>query len=170
MYIYICIYIYIYTYIHICIYMYIHIYIYTHIHIYTYISLASVYISVSLFGHLCLQMGTQPCGRPYRHTAQRSQGQSAAGGSFQHTPIHTPALGEWVNPHRELQTIPQGQTLSPPKSSHELLALIALAQHITLSHSGHDEKRPTGTFVASVYISVSLFRHLCLQSGGHTRG
>ena len=25
-------------------------------------------------------------------------------------------LGGWVNPHREQQTIPQGQTLLPPKS------------------------------------------------------
>jgi len=25
-------------------------------------------------------------------------------------------LGEWVNPHREQQTISQGQTSSPPKS------------------------------------------------------
>jgi len=25
-------------------------------------------------------------------------------------------LGGWVNPHREQQTIPQGQTSSPPKS------------------------------------------------------
>ena len=25
-------------------------------------------------------------------------------------------LGEWVNPHRERQTIPQGQTSSPPNS------------------------------------------------------
>jgi len=28
----------------------------------------------------------------------------------------TSMLGGWVNPHREQQTIPQGQTSSPPKS------------------------------------------------------
>jgi len=28
---------------------------------------------------------------------------------------HTPMLGRWLNPHREQQTIPQGQTSSPPK-------------------------------------------------------
>jgi len=68
-------------------------------------------------------------------------------------------LGGWVHPHREQQTIPQGQTSLPPKSfstptanyeatrlythSHELPALSALAQHISHSHSGIDEKRRT---------------------------
>ena len=33
------------------------------------------------------------------------------------TPTLYTVLGEWVNPHRERQTIPQGQTSSPPKSS-----------------------------------------------------
>ena len=36
-------------------------------------------------------------------------------------------------------------------------ALIALAQHTTLSHSGHDEKRPTGKFaVLKVNLNGSL--------------
>jgi len=86
-------------------------------------------------------------------------------------------LGGWVNPHREQQTIPQGQTSIPPKSfstptaksrhdpaalglglpltagSHgpstasESFSLTALAQHISHSHSGIDEKRPTEHFV-----------------------
>jgi len=43
-------------------------------------------------------------------------------------------LGGWVNPHREQHTIPQGQTS-------------ILAQHISHSHSGIDEKRPTEKFV-----------------------
>jgi len=69
-------------------------------------------------------------------------------------------LGGWANPHREQQTIPQGQISIPPKSfiraygatrlythSHELPALTALAQHISHSPSGIDEKRPTEKFV-----------------------
>ena len=61
-------------------------------------------------------------------------------------------LGGWVNPHREQQTIPQGHTSIPGATrlythSHELPALTALAQHISHSHSGIDEKRPTEKFV-----------------------
>jgi len=54
-------------------------------------------------------------------------------------------LGGWVNPHREQQSIPQGQTSIT--HSHELQALPALAQHISHSHSGIDEKRPTENVV-----------------------
>jgi len=93
-------------------------------------------------------------------------------------------LGGWVNPHREQQTIPQGQTSSPPKSfftstvnarpdqaalatsaeargeTHRAWlrspALTALAQHITHSHSGIDEMRPTEKFVCSFLLCGSL--------------
>ena len=34
----------------------------------------------------------------------------------------TDMLGGWVNPHRKQQTIPQGQTLRPPKSFFTLTA------------------------------------------------
>ena len=105
--------------------------------------------------------------------------------SFPVSKARAPMLGGWVNPHRGQQTIPQGQTSSPPKSfltptakarpdqaalatsaeargathrarprspgatrlythSHELPALTALAQHISHSHSGIDEKRLDG--------------------------
>jgi len=85
-------------------------------------------------------------------------------------------LGGWVNPHREQQTIPQGQTSLPPISfstptangqsaprtgsargvgrrgephtEHGLGVL--LAQHISHPHSGIDEKRPTDKFVGDI--------------------
>ena len=41
-------------------------------------------------------------------------------------------LGEWVNPHRERQTIPQGQTSSPHKS---VLTPTAKARHNGLTRS-----------------------------------
>jgi len=37
-------------------------------------------------------------------------------GEDKHGHVSVFMLGEWVNPHREQQTIPQGQTSLPPKS------------------------------------------------------
>jgi len=112
--------------------------------------------------------------------------------------MHIYMLGGWVNPHREQQTIPQGQTSIPPKSlstptangqsapqsgsargvgrgagshtpskaseshSHELPALTALAQHISHSHSGIDEKGPTEKFeyiYTYIYIYIYMYIH-----------
>jgi len=70
-----------------------------------------------------------------------------------------PMLGGWVNPHREQQTIPQGQTSSPPKSfftptakahpDQPALPTSAEARRATHEHGfgGIDEKRPTEKFV-----------------------
>ena len=92
-------------------------------------------------------------------------------------------LGGWVNPHREQQTIPQGQTSSPPTCTptvkarpdqaslatsaetrgvtHDhglgvLLALTALAQHIAHSPSSIDEKRPTQKCVYCIDFTLDL--------------
>jgi len=83
-------------------------------------------------------------------------------------------LGGWVDPHREQQTIPQGQTSIPPKSfstptangqsapcsgsargvgrgagSHtpSTASESFSGYHISHSHSGIDEKRPTEKFL-----------------------
>jgi len=76
-------------------------------------------------------------------------------------------LGGWVNPHREQQTIPQGQTSLPPKSFSTPTANGQSALRTgsarggvgrrgkphtehglgVHSHSGIDEKRPTEKFV-----------------------
>jgi len=135
---------------------------------------------------------TQPALRPLRATPRvedkppQTRRPHSAAGHLQLVLSYTPTmLGGWVNSHREQQTIPQGQTSSPPKSfftptakacpdqaalatsaeargathrarprstrlythSHELPALTALAQYISYSHSGIDEKRPTEKFV-----------------------
>jgi len=55
-------------------------------------------------------------------------------------------LGGWVNPHREQQTIPQGQTSIPH------------------SHSGIDEKRPTENFVNPVCVLLLCLLHVAVCS------
>jgi len=74
-----------------------------------------------------------------------------------------PMLGGWVNPHREQQTIPQGQTSIPPKiflhanGQRPKRAMIRQRsrrrqRHVEphtehgLGHSGIDEMRPTKKF------------------------
>jgi len=69
-------------------------------------------------------------------------------------------LGGWVNPHREQQTIPQGQTSIPPKyfstptangqcapRSGSARGVSRGASNTFHTHSGIDEKRPTEKFV-----------------------
>jgi len=105
-----------------------------------------------------------------------------------HSPLAQthPMLGGWVNPHREQQTIPQGQTSIPPTSFSTSTAngqsaprlgsargvgrgagshtpstaseYFSLAQHISHSHSGIDKKRPTEKFVY-IHIYVYIYTH-----------
>jgi len=84
-------------------------------------------------------------------------------------------LGGWVNPHREQQTIPQGQTSIPPKSFSTPTANgqsapwsgsargvgrgagshtpSTASESFSHSHSGIDEKRPTEKFVHDIAVT-----------------
>jgi len=88
------IYLYMYIYVYVYLYLYLCIYIYIYIFIYIYISIQPQVLHTKKGAH-----------RPtHRHLTHKQ------------STTRNDMLGAWVNPHREQQTIPQGQTSLPPKS------------------------------------------------------
>ena len=64
------------------------------------------------------------------------------------------ALGEWVNPHRERQPIPQGQTSSPPKSFLTSTAKARPNQGLRVNPLTADTGLARGALSAYIYTSL----------------
>ena len=120
-----------YMYIHICMYIYIHIYMCVCVCTYTYLQInrererererqRGVYLYASPFVAFPLLLLCLPLSRreDARLVLTKVGNQHLAGLGLGLTPrVYPPVssymLGGWVNPHREQQTIPQGQTSKP---------------------------------------------------------